>query len=99
MRFLAEVRGCGDDVKIIFAAALISVSLCSCVARHDTNIQRNMVGATVAGDNQYATVAHVRNEKDGQRLADKHCSRFGKSARFDKMEGTRAIYKCQSPSL
>jgi hypothetical protein len=85
--------------KIIFAAALIPISLCSCVARHDRDIQRNMVGATVVGDDQYATVAHVRNEKDGQRLADKHCGRFGKSARFDKMEGTRAIYNCQSPSL
>jgi len=79
-------------VKIIFVATLLSISLCSCA------VHRNLVGLTVAGNDQQVTVSHVRNEFDGQRLADKYCKQFGKSARFNRMEGTRAIYNCQSRS-
>jgi len=86
-------------VKIIFAATVVCVSLCSCAAHNDANIHRNSVGLAVVGNDQYATVSHVRNEKDGQRLADKHCRQFGKAARFNRMERARAIYDCQSQSL
>ena len=86
-------------MKIIFVVTVVCISLCSCAAHNDANVHRNLVGLAVAGDEQYATVSHVRNEKDGQRLADKHCRQFGKAARFDRMEGARAIYNCRSPSL
>jgi hypothetical protein len=86
-------------VKIIFAAALISISLCSCALHSDASIQRNQVGLAVLGNDQNAIVSHVRNEKDGQRLADKHCKQFGKIARFNRMDGARAIFDCQSQSL
>jgi hypothetical protein len=62
-------------VKIIFAVALISISLCSCAVHGDANIQRNQVGLSVLGNEQNAIVSHVRNEKDGQRLADKSYAR------------------------
>ena len=88
----------GGDVKVIFTAALLSIVLCSCAVRHDTLIHQNLVGPTVTGNDQQVTVAHVRNEMDGQRLAEKHCKRFGKSAQFNRMEGVRAIYDCQSGS-
>jgi hypothetical protein len=84
----------GAEVKVTFATALFSLSLCSCAAHNDTN----MVGLTAVGDDRQVTVSHVRNKTDGFPLADKHCKQFGKSARLDKMEGTRAIYNCQSPS-
>ena len=86
-------------MKIIFAATAVCVSLCSCAAHNDTNIHGNLVGLAVVGNDQYATVSHVRNEKDGQRLADKHCKQFGKAAQFSRMEGARAIYNCHSPSF
>jgi hypothetical protein len=88
----------GADVKVVFTATLLSIALCSCAVRHDTLIHQNLVGPTVTGNDQQVTVAHVRNEMDGQRLADRHWKQFGKSAQFNRMEGVRAIYNCQSGS-
>ena len=86
----------GAKVKVIFAIAVLALSLCSCAAHNDANY-RNLVGLTVVGDDQQVTVLHVRNKTDGLPLADKHCKQFGKNALFNKMEGTRAIYNCQYP--
>jgi hypothetical protein len=60
----------GANVKITSAGALLSITLCSCAVHHDAYIHDNLVGPTVTGNNQRVTVAHVRNEMDGQRLAD-----------------------------
>ena len=86
----------GAKVKVIFATPVLSLSLCSCAAHNDANY-RNLVGLSVVGDDQQVIVSHVRNKTDGFPLADKHCKQFGKSAQFNKMEGARAIYNCQSP--
>jgi hypothetical protein len=86
------------DMKIIFAAAVLSVSLCSCSAYNDRSVHRNLVGPTVVGDGNSVLVSHVRNQTDGQPLAEKHCKRFGKSARFNRMEGARAYFDCRSRS-
>jgi hypothetical protein len=88
----------GANVKVAFAGALLSIALCSCAVHHDTLLHQSLVGPTVTGNDQQVTVAHVRNEMDGQRLADRHCKQFGKSAQFNKMGGVRAIYDCQSGS-
>jgi hypothetical protein len=86
------------DLKITFTALLLSISLCSCAVHNEPYIHHNLVGLTVTGNDQQVTVVHVRNEMDGQRLADKHCKQFGKNAQFNRMEGVRAIYDCQSGS-
>jgi hypothetical protein len=89
----------GADMKVIFvAAAVLSISLCSCSAYNDRSVHRNLVGPTVVGDGNSVLVSHVRNQADGQQLAEKHCKRFGKIARFNRMEGVRAYFDCRSPS-
>ena len=88
----------GAVMKIIVAAAVLSISLCSCSAYNDRSVHRNLVGPTVVGDGNSVLVSHVRNQADGQQLADKHCKRFGKSAQFNRMEGLRAFFDCRSPS-
>jgi predicted naringenin-chalcone synthase len=88
----------GADMKIIVAAAVLSISLCSCSAYNDRSIYRNPVSPTVVGDGNSVLVSNAQNEADGQELAEKHCKRFGKSARFNRMEGVRAFFDCQSPS-
>jgi predicted naringenin-chalcone synthase len=83
---------------MIFAAFLLCISLCSCAAQNKANISRNLIGPTVIGDGNSVLVSHVRNQTDGQQLAEKHCKRFGKSARFNRMEGLRAYFDCRSGS-
>jgi hypothetical protein len=93
------VRGVeGAEVKVITAVALVSVALCSCTAHNDAGNYRNLIGLTATGDDQQVTISHVRNKTDGFPLADKHCKRFGKSAIFNRMEGSRAVFNCQSSS-
>ena len=53
-------------MKTIFAAALIFTSLCSCATHNDAN--RNLVGVSVVGDDQYATVSHVRKKRTANGL-------------------------------
>jgi hypothetical protein len=86
------------DMKIIFAASLLSISLCCCSAFNDRSIYRNPVSPTVIGDGNSVLVSNAQNEADGRELAEKHCKRFGKSARFNRMEGVRAFFDCQSTS-
>jgi hypothetical protein len=86
----------GTGMKAIFAATLLSIALCSCAAHNNANISHNLVGPTVVGDGSSVLVSHVRNQADGQQLAEKHCKRFGKSAQFNRMEGLRAYFDCQS---
>jgi hypothetical protein len=86
------------DMKIIVAAAVLSISLCGCSAFNDRSIYRNPVSPTVIGDGNSVLVSNAQNEAEGQELAEQHCKRFGKSARFNRMEGVRAFFDCQSPS-
>ena len=52
----------GANVKVTFAGALLSITLCSCAVRHDAYIHHNLVGPTVTGNDQHVIVAHVRND-------------------------------------
>jgi hypothetical protein len=85
-------------MKNIVAAAVLSISLCGCSAYNDRSIYRNPVSPTVIGDGNSVLVSNAQNEADGQELAEKHCKRFGKSARFNRMDGLRAFFNCQSLS-
>jgi hypothetical protein len=77
---------------------VLSVSLCGYSAFNDRSIYRNPVSPTVIGDGNSVLVSNAQNEADGRELAEKHCKRFGKSARFNRMEGVRAFFDCQSTS-
>ena len=86
------------DAKVIFATALILILLGCSAAHNDAGNYHNLVGLTVVGDDQQVTISHVRNKMDGFPLANKHCKQFGKNAIFNRMEGSRAIFNCQSAS-
>jgi hypothetical protein len=85
-------------MKIIVAAAVLSISLCCCSAFNDRSIYRNPVRPTVIGDGNSVLVSNAQNEADGRELAEQRCKRFGKTARFNRMEGVRAFFDCQSTS-
>ena len=85
-------------MKIIFAAVPLSISLCCCATQNDRSIYHHLIGPTVIGDGKSVLVSHAQNDAEGQRLAEEHCKRFGKNARFNRVEGVRAFFDCQSPS-
>ena len=72
---------------------LVASLLCSCAASPDAKIYPlGFFGQNVVGNETYVTVSNVWNEMDALPLADTHCKKFGKSARFNHMEQHRAIY-------
>lgn len=49
---------------------------------------------SVTGNAAYVTVGNVWNESDALPLAEKHCGKYGKIARFNRMQNYRAIFDC-----
>lgn len=73
---------------------LLVVPLLSGCQTDDANIYHSPVGQRVVGNEAYVTISNVWNEMDALPLAERHCAQFGKSARFTRMEGPRAIFDC-----
>jgi hypothetical protein len=74
-----------------------SVALAGCAgsfAGSDAHIYPGFFGQNVVGNEVYVTVSNVYNEMDALPLADAHCAKFGRAARFNHMESIRAIYDC-----
>ena len=76
--------------------AVVSLSGCAgSLAGNDAHIYPlGLFGQNVVGNETYVTVSNVYNEMDALPLAEAHCAKFGKSARFNHMERIRAIFDC-----
>jgi hypothetical protein len=72
---------------------VISLGLATC-GSPDARIYPGLFGQNVVGNEAYVTVSNVYNEMDALPLAEKHCGQYQKIARFNHMEGRRAIYDC-----
>jgi hypothetical protein len=58
------------------------------------HIYPGLFGQNVVGNETYVTVSNVYNEIDALPLAEAHCGKYGRSARFNHMERIRAIFDC-----
>ena len=72
---------------------ILALSACA----EDAHIYPGLFGQRIVGNEAYVSVSNVWNEMDALPLADAHCHKYGKAARFTRMEGTRAIYDCMGP--
>lgn len=73
-------------------ALLLALTLTGCAS--DANIYGCCIGQDIVGNEAYVTISNVYNEMDALPLAEKHCAKYGKVARFNKMESMRAIFDC-----
>jgi hypothetical protein len=79
--------------------SLIALIIAGCATKQDANIYPiGLFGQRVVGNGVYVTISNVWNEMDALPLAERHCTEYGKSARFNHMEGVRAIFDCIKPS-
>lgn len=75
--------------------ALLGLLLAGCTASgEDAHIYPGLFGQRIVGNETYVTVSNVHNDMDALPLADGHCRKFGKAARFNHMEGARAVFDC-----
>jgi hypothetical protein len=91
--------GSGGSMTIRFAMlAVVCLVLSGCagsLAGNDAHIYPlGLFGQNVVGNETYVTVSNVYNEMDALPLAERHCAKFGKAARFKHMERIRAIFDC-----
>ena len=66
----------------------------SSLTGESAHIYPGLFGQNVVGNETYVTVSNVYNEIDALPLAETHCSKYGRSARFRHMERIRAIFDC-----
>jgi hypothetical protein len=77
----------------LITLCLAITSMAGC-AKDQNNIYGCCLGQGVVGNKNYVTVSNVWNEMDALPLAEKHCSQYGRSAKFQKMLGPRAVFDC-----
>lgn len=79
-------------MRKIFVLILFSL-LVGC-AGNENNIYGCCIGQKVVGNKNYVTIWNVYNEMDALPLAEKHCSKFNRSASYKDMKSSRAIFEC-----
>jgi hypothetical protein len=78
-----------------WAVVGIALFVASCAGNTpEGNIYPCCIGQSVSGNSAYVTVINVYNEVEALPFAEKHCAKHGKVARFNKMQGIRAIFDC-----
>ena len=80
-----------------YLGLLLAVPLAGCagsLAGNDAHISPGFFGQNVVGNETYVTVSNVYNEMDALPLADNHCAKYDKVARFNHMERIRAVFDC-----
>lgn len=80
-------------MRSLVRAMAIALLLGGC-AQSDANIYGSSFGQRIVGNEAYVTVANVWNEMDALPLAEGHCATHKRAARFNRMEGHRAIFDC-----
>jgi hypothetical protein len=81
------------------AVSIIAIALClgGCVttlAGNDANIYNSPNGQRIVGNQNSVIVSNVWNELDAFPLAEQHCKKYGRSARFHSMTGIQAAFDC-----
>jgi hypothetical protein len=78
----------------IFPLMLLLSGCAGSLAGNDANIYPGFFGQNVVGNEAYVTISNVYNEIDALPLADAHCAKYNRVARFNHMERIRAIFDC-----
>lgn len=82
---------------VLIPVALLLNACASSLAGNDAKIYPGLYGQKVVGNEAYVTVSNVWNEMDALPLAEAHCKKYNRIARFKGMEAYRAVYDCVLP--
>jgi hypothetical protein len=78
---------------------LVAIGLAGCAGNQGDRIYPiGLSGQNVSGNAAYVSISNVWNEQDALPIAERHCARFGKLARFNRMQGYRAVFDCVKDS-
>lgn len=77
--------------------ALSLVTLAGCQTSTDpnhANVYGSPVGQRAVGNREGVMISNVWNELDAFPVAEKHCQKYGRSAKFKSAQGYRAAFDC-----
>ncbi len=75
-------------------AILSGLAMEGCAEQRDANIYGGLVGQRVVGNEMYVTVTNVWNEIDALPLAERHCAKYGKAARYVPSQPVKPVFNC-----
>lgn len=78
-------------------AIMLAASLAGCASRiagDNANIYNSLNGQRIIGNENSVIVSNVWNEMDAFPLAEQHCKKYGRSARFRSITGVKAAFDC-----
>jgi len=85
------------EERMMKKVVLFALVLSGC-GQSDANIYGCCMGQNVVGNEVSVQVTNVWNQTDAFPLADQHCHKFGRAARFASMRGNIANYDCVKAS-
>lgn len=74
---------------------LLVMMLSGCATTY--NVYGGAFGQNVAGNAVSVSVSNVWNQQDAMPLADEHCAKFNKAARFISFADNTASFDCVTP--
>ena len=84
-----------EMAKLVGPVVCLALTGCTSLAGNDAHIYpMGLFGQNIVGNEAYVTVSNVYNEIDALPLAETHCAKYGRIARFNHMERIRAIFDC-----
>jgi hypothetical protein len=84
---------------VFIIAQLLTIALClggcaTSIAGNDANIYHSLNGQRIVGNENSVIISNVWNELDAFPLAEQHCKKYGRSARFKSITGVKAAFDC-----
>jgi hypothetical protein len=80
--------------KLLVVATLALSACTSSFSGNDANIYHSFNGQRIVGNENSVIISNVWNEMDAFPLAEQHCKKYGKSARFKSDTGVKAAFDC-----
>lgn len=85
----------GNFSKVAFAISVLVLTGCqSSTDPQKANVYGSAFGQRVVGNKNGVMISNVWNEMDAFPVAERHCQKYGRSARFSYSQGYRAAFDC-----
>lgn len=81
-------------MKPIHAALSLMFVIASCGTNETDRAYPIGFSQSVTGNAAFVTIGNVWNEGDALPLAETHCKKYGKIAKFSRMQAHKAIFDC-----
>jgi hypothetical protein len=77
-----------------WSLVVATLALSGCTGRSDANIYHSLGGQRIVGNENSVIISNVWNELDAFPLAEQHCKKYGRSARYKSVDDFKPAFDC-----